>query len=133
MATYLAAAYGRKEEIKQYRDVLVSLGEVVTASWLEEPHGPQTKLADLTPGQNAQYASVDFLDILASETLVFFSESKLTPRGGRHVEMGIAIGLGRAVHVIGTAENIFHYLPFVRVFANFEDYLKFRYGVGVGN
>lgn len=37
-------------------------------------------------------------------------------RGGRHVEFGLALGLGKRVIVIGHQENLFHHLPQVEFF-----------------
>ena len=40
--------------------------------------------------------------------------------GGKHVETGMALVLGRPVFVIGRKENIFHWHPAVRVFADLD-------------
>lgn len=41
-------------------------------------------------------------------------------RGGRHVEFGMAIALGKRAIVVGSQENVFHLLPGVEVYATWE-------------
>ena len=55
--------------------------------------------------------------------LIQFSDEPRTPtRGGKHVELGIALGLGMTVAVIGPKENVFHFHPRVTIFPRFSDF-----------
>lgn len=130
LKVYLAAPYSQKEQIKTYAEELRSVGIEVTSSWLDEPHKPTTGPDDLTYEDNQRYAVRDVQDVVAAEVLVFFTDpTKTIVRGGRHVEFGIAIGVGlyRAlpIFVVGGRENIFHYLPQVHHFDTWSD-MKFQ-------
>lgn len=45
--------------------------------------------------------------------------------GGRHVEMGVALALGKPVHLIGPRENVFHWHPGVTVHVDTALFLRF--------
>lgn len=57
-----------------------------------------------------------FLDIKLSDLLVLLTESAsalvggTATSGGRHVETGFALALGKPVIVVGAPENVFHRL-----------------------
>ena len=58
----------------------------------------------------------DYDNLLKANTVVFFSQkpSNPAPRGSRHVEFGIALRTGMDILVIGPRENLFHTMPGVR-------------------
>lgn len=74
------------------------------------------------------FAGRDLEDIAAADGFLFFAEDPQIgiPRGGRHVEFGLALALAKVVEVIGPSENIFHLLPDVVHFASFEDWLAVK-------
>lgn len=113
MRVYMAAQYGRKFEIKEYANQAESVGIKVGADWLNESEAPDTKLNEVNDSTLASYAQKDWWDIGACDMFVFFAEKQdpQPPRGGRHVEFGIAAALGKPIVVVGDPENIFHYLP----------------------
>jgi nucleoside 2-deoxyribosyltransferase len=131
MRLYLAAAYGRKNEIRKYAQQATDEGLYVTSRWLEEPHDPNTKMSEVTDEFLESVAVQDFDDIDAADVLVFWAEDqdKQPPRGGRHVEMGIAIGRNIPIIVIGNPENVFHHLPknyiSIEFFDTWESALEF--------
>lgn len=107
MKVYLSARYARREELCRYREQLAGVGIECTARWLD---GEGDDL-----GTNA---TIDVEDVIAADVLVAFTDepAEFSPhpwasRGGRHVEVGIAIGAGIPVIVCGPRENIFHHLP----------------------
>ena len=116
MKVYLAARYSLKNQMVEYAHELRSLDIEVTSRWLEEPHSPTSQIGDVSEDLMRQYAQIDVEDIHAADTLVFFSVDPTTPtvRGGRHVEFGYALALGKSILVVGPKENIFHFLPSVR-------------------
>ena len=80
-----------------------------------------------TDAERSTLARMDEEDVrLADDGLVLIAESegRCVP-GGKHVETGIALALGRSVYVIGRRENIFHWHPDVRVFADTGAFLSF--------
>ena len=127
MRVYLAARYSRKNEIAALIPVFGAHGISVCSRWLREPHPPDIKLCEVSPKFCRDTAQIDLEDIEACDTLVFFAEDPLvgTPRGGRHVEMGFALGIGKRIVVIGAEkENIFHYLPQVVHYPDVKSFLN---------
>lgn len=59
-------------------------------------------------------ASRDLEDVRQADAMVAFTQGPRHPhqgRGGRHVEFGIALGLGIPVIRVGPVEHVFHELP----------------------
>jgi len=71
------------------------------------------------------FAEHDRDDVLAADMLVAFTEPprSCATRGGRHVELGLALGYGKRVAVIGPRENVFCWLPQVEHYAGWPDLL----------
>ncbi len=64
-------------------------------------------------------------DVLSADALVCFSEATGEGgNGGRHVELGMALALGRRVIVIGRREHIFHHLPEVELVETWPEALR---------
>lgn len=110
---YLAGRYSDKELITERATDLARAGHKIVSRWIAEPHPPQTQLSDITTGELVAYANIDITDIHRCDTFLFFSVDPLVPthRGGRHVEFGYALALGKRIVVFGPKENIFHYIP----------------------
>ena len=118
MIVYLAARYSRREELLGYRRQLEALGIEVSSRWLLGQHqatDEQLYAAPHTPGGRwaTQIASEDFADVMAADTLIAFSEAPRSTRtrGGRHTELGVALGAGKRTIVCGPIEQIFCALP----------------------
>lgn len=131
MQIYLAARYSRREELVGYRARLAEIGHVVQARWLDGSHQISDSGAPIgdrgealvegdaggaTPEATqlrAKFAYEDIEDVLACDLLIAFTEPPRSghSRGGRHVELGIAIGAGKRVWVVGHRENIFCWSP----------------------
>jgi hypothetical protein len=129
---YLAARYSRREELVQYAADLEALGFTITSRWLKGDH----QISDDQLGDSAEvqrlgrrYAMEDWDDIHAASLCVFFTEEPRTTasRGGRHVELGIALGersqRSMDIWAIGPRENVFHCLPCVEFFPAWPDVL----------
>jgi hypothetical protein len=140
VSIYLAARYTRRVELCGYREELWQRGIDVTSRWLNGSHqlsdigtpiGDAGELLVETGDQERadalrrKFATDDIEDVLAADELVAFTEVPRTSnsRGGRHVELGIALGAGRRVTVIGPRENVFCWLPQVRHFDSWPEYL----------
>lgn len=140
MRIYLAARYSRRLELCGYRDQLTALGHNVQARWLNGSHQisnvgtpigdkGETLVEDGGPEAAAlrsHFAEDDWEDCQLADAIISFTEPPRTTgtRGGRHVEMGIGLALGIESIVIGYRENIFHWLPQVRFFETWDDYIK---------
>lgn len=122
---YLAARYGRRDELRTYRDALAELGCLTTSRWLDSENdggdGGDEGSEDARGG-----VALDCLeDVRASDMLIAFTEpyDSKASRGGRHVEYGIAVIACKMVAVVGPRESVFHCLPGVPRFARWPDFL----------
>lgn len=118
MRLYLAAAWARKNEIKNVADQLdkLAFGLHVGSRWLEEPdsiYGGADVLAF-----RRERARIDIQDVASSDILVRFTDdltSEMVPAklatGARMFEMGYAYALGKSIVVVGGIQPIFDYLP----------------------
>ena len=127
MKVYLAGAYAWKDELKIRAQELENLGVTVTSRWLDEKYAPTIKIADVPEKERVQTAIDDLKDIDRADAIVLFSVEPTVPivRGGRHVEFGYAIGIGKTLYVIGPKENIFHYMPEVTNFVHWDDFIQY--------
>lgn len=125
---YLAARYGRREEMARYADELEALGHDVTSRWVRGSH----ESPDVTSWECEQWAKEDTKDITRADILVAFTEGPNyvlgVGRGGRHVEYGAALALGKRIVVVGPRENVFHHLPQVRRFPDWPAALAYLEG-----
>lgn len=117
MKIYLAGRYPRREELLGYSKVLEAAGHEITARWLI---GKEEGL------DYQDIALLDVEDVQRADTVMSFTENPKegTPRGGRHVEFGLGLGLGKQCITIGERENVFHFFPTVRVYKTLEDFLN---------
>lgn len=115
MKAYLASSYSRRHEMQGRRTQLHDEGIVVTSRWLddEDPWDP----ADHARGY--RLAAKDLEDIREADVVVCFTGEPVTTTGGRHVEFGYALGIGKPIVVVGPAENVFYCLRNERI-ARFE-------------
>lgn len=111
MIVYLSARYERAEEMRALRTRLHEIPRIeVRSHWLDEkPNALPIRCA-----------YIDRADIRSSDALIAFTETGSWPRGGRHVEFGIAWEAGKKLWVVGPEENIFHTMAHER-FADAEE------------
>ena len=134
---YLAARYSRRKELCSYKADLEARCHTVPARWLTGAHQvSDAELADheTVPTEKARlFAAEDLEDILAANMLIAFTEEPrlVQSRGGRHVELGIGIGLRRArqapvpkLFVVGPTENVFCALDDIDgVYGSWDEFL----------
>ena len=144
MKIYMAARYSRRLELCGYREKLQELGHEVTSRWLNGTHqitdagvpiGDQGEsLVERDVGGDSpeaaalhqRFAHQNYEDVLAAKLFIGFTEPprSLHGRGGRHVEMGIALTLMKEIWIIGYRENLFCWHEDVQFFPTFEDVLR---------
>jgi nucleoside 2-deoxyribosyltransferase len=123
---YLAARFDRYPEMRDVRRVLHAWGHEVTARWIDLHGGGQT-VAETTPTLDAdpyrtrRLAQEDVEDIEAADLVIVFTSPVPTTTGGHHVELGLALGLGKRLAVCGPRTNVFHTLPQVVHFATWGE------------
>lgn len=134
---YLAARYSRRLELCGYREELVTLGFEVTSRWLNGNRQLDDKGVPIgDSGERrfeegdtavdhlrAHFAQEDMSDVLSAGTCIAFTEEPRSgnSRGGRHVELGMALAAGKQVIVIGPRENVFCWLPQVEHYDSWEE------------
>lgn len=143
MKIYLAARYSRREELCRYREQLEAAGHTITSGWLDGQHqldvdgrpiGDHGESLIEGTGYGAEraaermrirFASGDLTDLRSASCVISFTEPPNSPysRGGRHVEFGVAVAQRKSLVVVGYRENLFHYLPGIRFFADWEECL----------
>ena len=124
MKIYLAARYDRRAELQGYARELAAAGHLVQSRWLHPDHDlPQgsslgTQPPESFPMAGQVFAMEDREDVSRSDALIAFTQSAClpTPRGGCHVEFGLAVAMGKRLIVVGPRQNIFHTLPEVEQF-----------------
>lgn len=128
-SVYLAASYGRRAEVAAYgQDLVLRFMVPITSRWLDGSHDVEPGAITEPLGDTARaatFAQEDLHDVYLAQTLIIFTEPPDGPkrgRGGRFVEMGIAIAIGRTIIIIGPRENIFTYLPRVIHFDTWDDF-----------
>lgn len=126
MLIYLAAAYAARDIVR--RDVvpqLVAAGHTIGASWLIEDHAITSETIGAALGEPDSYVDKqveqDFEEVRAADAVVHLTESFMRQlslglrlrgpgvltTGGRHVECGYALALGKLVVTVGEPENVF--------------------------
>jgi len=109
---FLSARYARRHELRRYRDDLLRLGFRVASRWIdgEDEDGPAGPSHD----DARRWLEMDLVDLAQAQVVVCFSEDPAAPptgagRGGRHVELGMALEAGKEVLLVGPRENLFHW------------------------
>lgn len=128
MKIYLAARYSRRIELCQYKAELEAMGHLITSRWLNgshqidhdgQPIGEHgEKLFEEGEGESAdamrrRFVTEDVADVQRADIMIAFTEAPRSghSRGGRHVELGLAIAWEKAIFIVGPFENLFCYLP----------------------
>lgn len=113
---YLMARYSRHPEMQQVTSQLTALGYTVTSRWIWGVHQASDEaIGTGTLGAfERRLALEDITDLEAADCCIGFSEPLRTPsRGGRMVELGLAIAWGKEIIVVGGHEHVFHCLPHI--------------------
>jgi len=127
---YFAARFSRLPELVRFRDELTAAApgygaEIeVNSRWLLGGHEwVGTADDDIPVDRLAEFARDDIEDLMAADAMVCFTESPRSgpARGGRHVEFGYALAMGKRIIVVGYRENVFYCLPGVEFYPTWED------------
>ena len=111
MKVYLAAAWGRREEILLVADRLQNVGVEITSGWLTEEEGMQSGSKERFLREQAY---VDLQDVDKADALVRFADVNLKRKvsrelvsGARMFEFGYAKAKGKTLYVVGGKQNVF--------------------------
>lgn len=112
MKCYLASAYSRQAEMRDIAARLIEVGHEITARWIDGRHETPPFGMEVDSIEHLGWAAAeDVDDVAACEVLVSVTGGGHRLRGGRHVEAGIAIALGKRRVVLGERESVFDHLP----------------------
>jgi len=126
---YLASRFSRRDEMRTYRAVIEGLGASVTSRWLNDDAGELEAQDDLDTPEGIivgrRCAETDVADVSEADAVIAFTEAPrgTKTRGGRHVELGIALGMGKRVVIVGPRENVFCCHPNVEQAADITEAL----------
>lgn len=129
---YIAARFDRREELGPIVSQLEAAGAEVVSRWVKY-EGAKLGPQELSPARRGgESAQMDLHDLQQADLCIAFTESagNETGRGGRHTELGIAIGIGIDLIVIGPREHVFHCLESIQQFDSWES-ASAKLGLGV--
>ena len=111
MKIYLSACYRRQLEMQGIARELETFGHEITSRWISEEPFLGEEHRQPVPNR-ARRAQLNLIDLPQSDCLIAFTERPPSGpgRGGRHVELGIALTKGLRTIVVGWQENLFHTL-----------------------
>jgi nucleoside 2-deoxyribosyltransferase len=101
LKVYIAAPYPERATAVALMHACEAIGIEVTSRWLKAPDA----LSDA-------FAREDIADVTRADMLLAYNPPAYAEKGtgGRHVELGYALALGKKVILVGPRSNIFHYL-----------------------
>ena len=116
MKIYMASMFSRREELEALSPLLHSVGHECTARWV---FGGEDGLS------LEDIAILDLEDVKKADAVLSFTHPRgtLTPGGGRHVEFGYGLALGKRMILIGPRENVFHSYPFVEQYDHLMEFI----------
>ena len=121
MKIYIASYFDTRKRLYPIKHQLEKLGFEVISSWLHE--SKDVAYSSATEGYLLSCAIRDMADIRES-SLFILDTLDVTPRGGREVELGLAIAGGKYIILVGPLRNVFHRLAHQR-FETWKDCLEF--------
>lgn len=128
MKIYIAARFSRRPEANQLGHRLRALGHRIVCRWIK-PDCDHVLPTGLSPqaedSARERFALEDCEDVRACDWMISLTEEpRNDSRGGRHVEFGYGLALGKRMTVIGPRETVFHHLPRVEHYGSVESFLK---------
>lgn len=126
---YLASRFGRRDELNSYLLQLKIKGYTVTSRWLIKHQKLDLQKHAYSSGERQMFALHDYEDVMQADRLIAFTEDPKDNaeggrRGGRHVELGLALARGKHIYVVGYRENVFCHLPQVMFYETFQELLE---------
>lgn len=112
ISIYLASRFARGDELDGYGLEAAEHGLTVTSRWHSGQHGDPNVDSDLNDPAMPRYAAEDIVDLRRADAVVSFTEGG-GGKGGRHVEFGMGLALGKRLVLVGPREHVFHTHPSV--------------------
>lgn len=112
MTIYLASRYGDAPRLRDVGERLRAFGHKVTSRWVWADRRAGRRFEDIPFEEKAEIALENLDDVRACDVLVLFNDH--TPgasRGGKFVELGMAIALDKRLIIVGERSSVFEFLP----------------------
>ena len=111
MIAYIAAPFKRKREALEVARELEGMGIESNARWLTAHPDSDD------PVELGRQAEDDLRDVAAADIFILLNYKGwlMEGQGGKHVETGYALAMGKPVYLVGKRWNVFHYLPHINV------------------
>lgn len=108
MKIYLAGFFDTRARLRPIRDAIWQIGHEVVSTWLDEVAIPSNMTQEIW---YKKLAMRDLAEIRSADMLLVDTADE-TPRGGREVEFGFALGRfqGIEIWIVGPQRNVFHRL-----------------------
>jgi len=130
MKVYLAARFSRRHECHALGQYLQSRGHQIVSRWTlpgEDHVIPTSSSEQAADAERRRFAMEDMDDVRACDWCISLMEApRSNGRGGRHIEFGVALGLGKMLTIIGPRETVFHHLDEVACFDSVDDFKASR-------
>jgi nucleoside 2-deoxyribosyltransferase len=127
-AVYIAARFSRRHEAHALGKELQSKGYRISCRWIRpgDSHVMPVGLSEQAEdSERARFAAEDMEDIYGCDWMISLTEQpRSNGRGGRHVEFGVGLALGKVLTVIGPRETVFHHLPGIEHFNSIGEFLE---------
>ena len=125
MNIYLAASYSQRLTVEDRARELRALRQVIVSTWSDGHHEARPDIDhNGTQWERAGWAAEDLADLARADLVVYCADLGSSQRGGAHVECGYALGLGKALAVVGDCGgNVFYCLPYVAKFTDWAAFL----------
>jgi nucleoside 2-deoxyribosyltransferase len=123
MRLYIASH--SQDTARRLKDTVEAAGHTVVSQWVTADLKFSHCTATYTHEERISLALLDEADVRRSDALILMAEEEgnWVP-GGKHVETGIALALGKPVVVLGHRENVFHWHPRVQIASTVDELLK---------
>lgn len=139
---YIASRYSRRSQMQFFARGIIHRGDKVTSRWVFGDHDDvaDDKFNRISDDHRVEigrkWATEDLIDLESAEKIICCTEDpdgrvNGRNRGGRHVELGVALGKGKKVIVCGPRENVFCCLPEIEWYPDFYTWYAINYGVGL--
>jgi nucleoside 2-deoxyribosyltransferase len=121
MKIYLAARYGRKQEIADRARELEAVGVMITSRWHDKPFEPYPRDATNPDPEMIRAALDDLRDIDRADALLVFTDPGAVLGGGHHWEAGYAYGQNKIIYLLGPRQTVFYHLASIRQYHHWQD------------
>lgn len=113
MKIYIAASFPMRRIAFELRAALREIGHKVDSRWIDIAIGYDTQETPTQLHDRLNCNShVDLQDVADCDEMIVITEGRSveqTTSGGRHVETGFAMALGKSVVIYGPRENVHHH------------------------